>query len=386
MKIFLISIITKIIFKFTKTFKLGNGYTFSGYLILRLFPDILKNKCFNYKKGIILVSGTNGKTTTTKLISDVLKENNYKVVHNSSGSNLLRGIVTTLLLDLNLFAKPKSDVAVIEIDELNLPLLLTYIEPKALVLLNLSRDQLDRYGEIDNILIRWIDSVKKLSKKTTVILNSTQPVLLPLKNTSNAPILEFNEFLLKGLHTNEFYNIPNINACIKVCELFNIGFDKYKGVINNFENAYGRGEQIKINNTSFKIYLAKNPASFNANLQVLNDYKNIDGVCFILNDNLPDGKDVSWIYDIDNQLLKTFKDMHNLKDENIYICGSRCYDMAVRLKSVGYDILNDNVFFEIKKYIESVNLKDAQNIVVIPNYSAMLQFRKITLGKDILWN
>lgn len=385
MKIFLLTIFTKITFKIIRFLKKGNGYTFSGFVILKMFPNILKSKNFKYKNGIIIVTGTNGKTTTTKLISDVLKKNKYKVAHNLSGSNLLRGIVTTLFLDLNFFGKPKSTVVVLEVDEFNLDLVLQYLTPKALVLLNLSRDQLDRYGETDTILIRWVEVLKNLSKNTTLIIDSTQPVLMALKDVFKGPKITFNDFLPKGLIVSELYNIKNVNACIKVCAIFDIGFDRYKDIINNFKYAYGRGEEVIFGHNNFKIYLAKNPVSFNSNLLNIIDKKNnFDAILFLLNSKIPDGKDVSWIYDINDVLLKSLYEFCNLKNKEIYISGLRAYDMATRLIYCEYDIDINKINLDINNILLNFKHKKNLNIIVFANYTCMLEFRKITLGKNIL--
>ena len=384
--IFLISKITKLIVKVVTGLHLGNGYAFPGYIILKFFPDILRSKKFSYKKGLVLISGTNGKTTTSKLITDILKNSGMKVVSNSSGSNLLRGIVTTLLLDLDFFGNPRSEAGVLEVDEFALPRVLEYLTPRVLILLNLSRDQLDRYGETDTILSYWIGALERLPKKTTLVLDSTQPVFSILKGVSKGPTEFFNAFAPEGIHVKESFNVKNINAALKVSSLYSLNLSKSIDVINNFEYAYGRGECIEYKGNTFRVYLAKNPASFNGNLEVLLDSSLFNFLLFILNDNIPDGKDISWIYDIEPELLKLLHKKGNIDVTNIFVSGSRCYDMAARLKYAGIDVPRSNVFPSLSVLLRELETRGlvGNSFAVLPNYSAMLEFRKLTLGRDIL--
>lgn len=386
---FLANLINRIIYGFIKILNKGNGYTLPGYMVLKLFPNILNSKQFNYKKGIILISGTNGKTTTSKLVADILKTNGFSVVHNSSGSNLLRGIVTTLLLDINLITGSKSNIAVLEVDEFVLPTLLKFITPKVLVLLNLSRDQLDRYGETDTILSNWVRSLQNLSTKTTLVLDSTQDISQPLSKEFKGTTIFFNDLKSSKVLVNEYFNIKNINCSLKVASLFNLGLQDCLGVINNFEYAYGRGEVINFKDKSYTVYLAKNPASLNNNLEMLIDNskntnnefsKNFDSILFILNDNIPDGRDISWIYDVNPAFIK---DVCNNK--NIFVSGSRCFDIATRLHYAVVPIKRENINKDINVIIDLITrYESTSKIVVLPNYSSMLSFRKITLGKNIL--
>lgn len=377
---FIANHLNKILFVLIKLLKKGKGYTLPGLWILKLFPNILSNSNFNYKKGIVLISGTNGKTTTSKLIADILRSNNISVVNNSTGSNLLRGIVTTLLLDMSFFGKPRSQVAVLEVDEFVLPHLLKYITPKALVLLNLSRDQLDRYGETDTILSKWVDSLRQLNPKTTLVLDSTQDIASPLSKEFKGVTRFFNDFKHSKMTVTEFFNVKNINASLRVVALFKLDLNDCLSVINNFEYAYGRGESISYAAKQFSIYLAKNPASLNNNVLMLQDKKEINTLLFLLNDNIPDGRDVSWIYDTDAEAL--FK---LCKNKNVYIAGTRGFDMAVRLQYAGISLKKENISKDVTSVLNHLTSnEDVTSVGVLPNYSAMLEFRKITLGRNIL--
>jgi len=378
--LFIANQLNKIIFSGVKILKGGKGYTLPGFIILKLFPNILKGFDKKYPKGIILISGTNGKTTTSKLITDILRSNKIKVVNNSTGSNLLRGIVTSLLLDLNLLGFPKSQVAVIEVDEFVLPTLLNFITPKALVLLNLSRDQLDRFGETDTILAKWVKALQDLSSKTTLVLDSTQEISIPLSKEFKGDTKFFNDFKHSKLTVTEFFNVKNINAALKVVSLFKLTLNDCLNVVNNFEYAYGRGEVITFADKKFTLYLAKNPASLNNNIESLSTTNTMDTILFILNDNIPDGRDVSWIYDVDPSNLKAA-----CKKKNIYVSGTRCFDMATRLHYAGVTLEKNNINPDIPTVLNLITKNEnISSVGVLPNYSSMLSFRKITLGRNIL--
>src|SRR3989344_5118537 len=153
---FIYSLLAKLIRAFVLLLNRGSGFSLPGYVLLKLNPSILSSSRIKFKKGLILISGTNGKTTTAKLITHVLNSNGLKVIHNDTGSNLLRGIVSAVFMNTSLLGG-------FEADEFALPALLNYFKPSVLVLLNLSRDQLDRYGEVDIIFDIWREAVSKLS-------------------------------------------------------------------------------------------------------------------------------------------------------------------------------------------------------------------------------
>ena len=120
-----------------------------GAYALKICPDLVSELGKSVKKGIIVTCGTNGKTTTNNLMATALEAKGYKVICNRLGANMLSGVATTLLQEMNIFGKVSADYACLEIDEAYTPIVFDYITPDVMVITNLFRDQLDRYGEID---------------------------------------------------------------------------------------------------------------------------------------------------------------------------------------------------------------------------------------------
>ncbi len=355
----------------------GSGYTFPGYLILKIYPNILKR--VTYEKGIILISGTNGKTTTTKLITHLITKSGCSVTTNSSGSNLLRGIVTSVLLDTNILGKPRGDYGVFEVDEFNLPVVLSQVTPKVLLLLNLSRDQLDRYGETDIIFEKWKDALSTLKSDALLIADLDQKEFKELPGNFKGKISWFDSASRLLHHTKLLgeFNAKNINAAILALE--NLGYDKDKLItlLPSFTHAYGRGEFIEKDGKKYQIYLAKNPASFNHNLDLfLLGHLDSTNLVFVLNDNQPDGRDVSWIYDIDREKLAKV-----CESKRVYVSGTRYLDMAVRLHYAGIIVNEYNIGGDLSNILSK---PEGHHITVLPNYSAMLETREILMGRKIL--
>lgn len=377
--IFLAKIINFII----KFLNLGAGYTWPGHLALKINPKILDSKKRQLPKGVILISGTNGKTTTSKLITHLLTSAGLKVVSNKTGANLLNGITSAILLDLDILGRHQSDLGVFEADEFSLPKVLNYLKPRVLILLNLSRDQLDRYGEVDTIFEGWKEAISTLDPKTSVFIDSDQEYFEEIPSIFKGRVEKFSdggEYIAKTKLKGDF-NARNVNASVLTAKNFGLSEEKIINSLKSFEVAYGRGEYIEYREKVFHILLAKNPASFNNNLDTLiNDNLETNTLLFILNDNIPDGRDVSWIYDIDPEKLAKA-----CEGRRIYVSGSRCLDMAIRLNYAGVEVLKDDIIGSLGKMVKKiVSDNSLREITVLPNYSAMLQLRKVLLGRQIL--
>lgn len=171
---------------------LGRGATaLPGLVTLALDPDAIARLSGSLAHGAVCVSGTNGKTTTTRMLSDIVRVAGWQPVHNRSGSNLDRGIAAALLADATWGGELRADVGVFEIDEASVPRVLSRLVPRVLVVTNLFRDQLDRYFEIDALARRIGEAVAKLPESTTLVLNADDPIVAYLKERHRGPVLTF---------------------------------------------------------------------------------------------------------------------------------------------------------------------------------------------------
>lgn len=435
MNSFLISI-GKSVSLMSRLLKKGHGSTWPGHIALsankNFIQDILKKNKFK----TILIAGTNGKTTTTKLIRTILEKSGKRVFQNESGANLLNGIASTLILNTDVSGHIPYDYAILEIDENSLPLVLQELTPDYLLVLNLFRDQLDRYGEVNTIAHKWQQAVKQLPESTTLVLNANDPQIAYLAKNVKAPVLYFGLSDEKNAQTEKqhavdstycpycstkleykhvyfshigmwvcpgcnvktpaltldtaphypldgIYNRFNTVAATLVCTELGISQDEIKEGLETFKPAFGRQETLTYKGRTIRLFLAKNPTSFNESLRTIRELKG-KHVLIVLNDRIPDGRDVSWIWDIDFETLLT-DSMH------IHVSGDRVYDMAVRLKYAHPVIRHVDTYPFIDKLFEGnvfSNVKtpipENETLYILPTYSAMLEVRKLITGRKIL--
>ncbi len=422
----------KLFSKIARSLNLGNGSTWPGHLALKINPDFIKIMVDKSNLRVILVAGTNGKTTTSLLLKTILEYSGKKVIHNSSGANLLNGIASTLLLNANPGGKINADFVIFEVDENTLIQFLKEIIPDYLILLNLFRDQLDRYGEVDVVAKNW-QSVISDQKKTRLILNADDPQIAYLgKESKNAVyfglddrdatkltqehaadsiycpncgnklgyksiyyshlgdwsctecglkrpklnLSQFSHFPLSGL-----YNRYNTLASVLAAKQIGLSDSDIEIGLRTFKPAFGRQEIMPIQGKNVQIFLSKNPTGFNESLRTVKEL-GAKNILLVLNDGIADGRDVSWIWDIDTEIVNEFA-------KQIFISGDRVYDMALRIK---YSMKKDSDFEKVKIIPD---LKDAiakglretkpdETLYILPTYTAMLNVRKILSGKKIL--
>ena len=175
-------------------FNVSGGTALPGLLVEKVYPKILDDIAANFSKKTIIISGTNGKTSTTNILSNIFENNEISVISNFSGSNLQRGVISAYLDSLNNFGQfisPKS-ILILEIDEGVLPQVAEKIKPEMIILLNLFRDQLDRYGEIENIRSRWINTfAKDIFMKSKLIVNADDFLLSDIANSFQGEVSYF---------------------------------------------------------------------------------------------------------------------------------------------------------------------------------------------------
>ncbi len=161
----------------------GGGTVIAGHLVPRLAPQALRDVTESLPHGSIVVSGTNGKTTTTRLLSHILRGAGLQPIHNRAGANLLSGLYSAVAQATDWQARPRGDIGLFEVDEATLPRALEHIRPRVLLLHNIFRDQLDRYGEVHFVAGLWRESVRRLTPATTVVVNADDPLVADLSPT-----------------------------------------------------------------------------------------------------------------------------------------------------------------------------------------------------------
>jgi len=431
--------LAKIITAIVQSLRLGAGSVLPGEIAHRLYPPILSLLCEQVRQGIILIIGTNGKTTTSLLLRTMLETTGAKVTHNATGANLINGLITALLADTSLLGRLNADYAILEVDENIFPLLLQQCQPKIILGLNLFRDQLDRYGEVDTISHKWQQAIFPLPESTVIILNADDPTLCHLGQNLpqtvlffglNQPHLYLEEIphavdsiycpvcgaplIYQGVYLSHLgdyrcsscdfakakldinsqewgqilvgvYNKYNTLAAILTAQTLKISTPLIQHIIKTFRAAFGRAEELTVKGKKVRILLSKNPVGMNETIRTVNEIKaqgKAETVLIVLNDRAPDGTDVSWIWDVDTEKLVT-------KGGTIVISGDRVYDMALRIQysqqMLNYPNLNLIIQENLKQALDSA-LKETPSehtLHILPTYSAMLEVRQLLTGRKI---
>ncbi|WP_267383960.1 Mur ligase family protein [Cyanobacterium sp. uoEpiScrs1] len=435
-------VVAKTVTSIVRWLNLGAASVLPGAIARRLHSNLLFLLCEQVKQGVILIIGTNGKTTTSLLLRTILENQGLKVAHNETGANLINGLSTALLKNTNLLGRLTVDYAVLEVDENIVSLLLKEFQPRIIVGLNLFRDQLDRYGEVDLISQRWLTALAPLPPNTTVVLNADDPTLSYLGQQLlqrvryfglSEPDLYLQEIPhavdsiycprcgatlnYKGVylsHLGDFscpscnftkskpalsskvwpqilvgvYNKYNTLAAGLVAQELGIKIEHIFNSIRDFRAAFGRSEELSIEGRNVRILLSKNPVGMNETIRTVNELKvkgQVSTTLIALNDRIPDGTDVSWIWDVDTEKLINL-------GGNLIISGDRVYDMALRLQysqetftnrqNLVDLIVEENLKVAIQTALDLTPLNGTLNI--IPTYSAMLEIRGILTGRRIL--
>jgi lipid II isoglutaminyl synthase (glutamine-hydrolysing) len=374
------SILAKTFYFFVNVLKLGKGTTYISNYYIKYFEKNICFKDFVFSRGIIFVTGTNGKTTTSKVLSEILGVLGFKVLNNKTGGNILRSILGMFLLEYKFFEKNKYDFLVLEVDEASVEAISRYLKPNILILLNFSRDQLDRYFEIENISSNIVNTLNN-HPETLIVFNVNDTYCLNIiEQVENDSFpFEKNLKLLKESNFSEEYMAENLDAVEKTLLLNRIKTETFIPFLKKIKKAYGRGEILEYKGIKFYLNLAKNPSSFDKNLIELYKAGPIKNVLILLNDDFSDGTDISWIYDIEPELLNRV-----LENKNLYFSGSRAYEMAQRVRYATNDFNLVLVERNIKECLNDIKNRKIEDVYVLCNYSAMLNLRKNLVGKKIL--
>lgn len=424
---------------------MGGGTAAPGLFALSLDQNLIKKIVKKIPQGSIIITGTNGKTTTSRMLSEILKKEGLSVIHNRAGSNLLRGIASTIVEKANLSGNLKADIAIWEVDEAVMPYAVSETNPRLVAITNLFRDQLDRYGEINKLKKIWQEALKKTL--ATLILNSDDPSVAHLGHETKGKVVYFGisdkkqgggvlpriadakycpscttpllyeivyashmgnyrcpqcghvrpkphittdkivklepdraEFALAikkrkadiSLSVGGLYNIYNALAAAACAYALGIKTESIKFGLSSFKAAFGRVEKIKIGEKTLSLFLVKNPTGFNEVINTIFAKPIERSILIAINDKIADGRDVSWLWDVDFEKLAG-------KLKNLIITGIRAQDLALRLKYAGI-INNAYVDNDFEKAIRKVLSQKDKNIYILPTYTAMLEIRK-TLNK-----
>jgi lipid II isoglutaminyl synthase (glutamine-hydrolysing) len=428
----------------------GGGTTLPGRVLLRLAPDAIARLGARLEGGSTLVSATNGKTTTAGMIAAVLGAEGRPPVHNRAGSNMTWGVATALL-------EQRGGEGLFEVDEAWLPRVAAQLEPKLIVLGNLFRDQLDRYGEMEALAEEWAATVAARAGSSAFALNADDPLIADLGRDQDerprAGVLYFGiedpsqalpalqhafdakhcrrcghpyayerafvghlghyscpncgaarprpdvaataielhgmsgsrsrvrtpageislELPLPGL-----YNVYNALAATAACLRLGVAPERIAAALGEMRAAFGRVETIAVGGRELSILLVKNPAGANEVLRTLGleaEREPID-LWIALNDRIADGRDVSWIWDADFELLAA-------RVRRVVCAGTRAPEMALRLKYAGWPLAAIEVEAEIGRSLDRALAGAEGPLFALPTYTALLELRRLLSDRGL---
>lgn len=392
----------------------GGGSALPGLVVERLDPGFMGRALSSLPRGVVVVSGTNGKTTTTKMVVELLEGQGLRVFTNRTGSNFTRGVAAALLGEVDWRGRLSADVAVLELDEAHAVHFVKLVPPRYSLLLNVLRDQLDRFGEID-ATTRLLERIA-LATTGTVVLNREDPRVAGIASSvTQADVAYFGlhaslrstfpnddelrgaegtapaaalpadvvlttvegnaaEFEVDGmsirteLRLRGVYNIFNAAAALAAARTVLGGsadVDRLFGSLAAVEPAFGRGESIVVDGQPLELVLVKNPSGFRLGL------KSFDpagcATMIAVNDNYADGRDMSWLWDVDFDSLG--------QDGVDMVSGVRAYDMALRLTydGVRVDGVEPDLTAALRTFLSG---SDGRPRRIFCTYTAMLAVRR----------
>lgn len=393
----------------------GNGSALPGLVIEKIDSDFVSRTLQQLPMGVALISGTNGKTTTTKIVVELLESQGLKVFTNRTGSNFTRGVAAALLGEVDLHGRINADIAVLELDEAYAVHFVKAIKPNYCLLLNIMRDQLDRFGEIDNTA-KLLHNVA-ISTTKCVVLNRDDPRLSspdfvndiksPLRSfgvnpkysqtfpsddslrssEQNAAKLYAEDTSLEefkdqhavigfngsdhsvNLNLRGIYNLQNATGAVALVRAIlgnSLNVDSMLKALSGIKPAFGRGEQLIIDGQPCELVLVKNPAGFRLALASFNPANYATMIA--INDAYADGCDMSWLWDVD---------FDSLQEQGVTaVSGVRAYDMALRLEydEVPIDLVDTDLVVALRQLIAKHTRQPKR---IYCSYTAMLALRRL---------
>lgn len=391
----------------------GGGSALPGLFVETIDPHFVRDTLSQLEHGVVLISGTNGKTTTTKMVVQLLESQGLKVFTNRTGSNFSRGVAAALLADIDRRGKLHADIAVLELDEAHAVHFVHAIPPRYSLLLNVMRDQLDRFGEIDHTA----NMLRVVAEATTnaVVLNREDPRVAAIASDLHGKTIHYfglDDTLVKqfpsdddmhgsskassakpkadvtlqkfmgdkatfeingkpfttGLQLRGIYNIYNAAAALALtCAIVGdkLNTKSLISALSEVTPAFGRGETLTVEGRPLELVLVKNPSGFRLSLESFDPAGY--ATMIVINDNYADGRDMSWLWDVDFASLR--------KNGVAEISGVRAYDMALRMQYDEVDVshVNVNLSKSLRHFIAS-NRESPKRIYC--TYTAMLALRR----------
>ena len=421
--------------KLIKALKLGNASSLPGRLALKIYPSLLRDYAGTLADGSssvrLAVSGTNGKTTSVGLLDSIYEVYASKdnLISNRLGANLYYGVATAFALSMSA-AKQKQDF-ILEVDEAALRSVVKDLKPDLIALTNIFRDQLDRFGEIDTTR-RFIQEAIDEVKDVNLVINYDDTKIRSLKSSSGskryfykleiadelkselnyevsdkASSLEdldlendidemylIKAFLKKitssgsvfdliysgksievNLNLPGIYNVYNALLAASVFIAYDCPLGLIKEGLEAYQGSFGRAQNKIINGKSSNIFLIKNPKGCSEVLNLIKLDQNAMNL-IIINDDYADGRDVSWLWDADFELLAATK--QDSVDIDFVCSGNRAYDMALRLKYAGISASRIYVEEDISLALDYASQnQEHRSLNVLPTYTALLYLEKI---------
>ncbi|MBJ7353799.1 MAG: DUF1727 domain-containing protein [Thermoleophilaceae bacterium] len=422
----------------------GGGTSLPGKLLLRLQDDAIARLSSELPRGAVVISATNGKTTTASLLASVLGRSRIPVVHNRAGANMAGGIATALL-DATKHGQVQGQLGLFEVDEAWTARIVEQTQPSVLLLANLFRDQLDRYGELETLADSWQQMIAQLPAETRVVLNADDPLLaglgadrpntlyFGLTDTSHAepvprhaadskfcrrcgapleyeavqlghlgiyrcpngdfarptPQIAATKITTHGMEGSEItistpdgpidcelpipglYNVYNAVAATAAAHALDLTAGAISGGLAAARAVFGRVETLEIGGHSVALMLIKNPTGANEVLRTIAEESAPFDLWIALNDKIADGRDVSWIWDADFEMLAG-------KVGQITCSGTRAEEMALRLAYAGIDRKRLIVERAVEKSFDAAvadSVRAATPIFALPTYTALLELR-----------
>ena len=435
----------------SRLFGRGGGTAVAGLVANSLDSDLVQHLGRQLGQGSAIITGTNGKTTTSSMLVAIAREAGTPTLANPSGSNLMRGVATALIREASFLGNLRDPdrVGVFEVDEATVPEAARALDPRVIVFTNLFRDQLDRYGEVDTVAQLWRDAVRKLPESTTLVLNTDDPAITSLAADARGPVLTYgiedtsiaSDAELGLEHASDYrfciscggeltyeaafyghighwrcpscsrarptpdvratsvsllakrsvitlehagkttevelplaglYNVQNALAATAGALALGLPLEAIGAALATVEPAFGRQERFDVDGREVLVFLAKNPTGLNQVLRTITARpEGASHFLMFLNDGIADGRDISWIWDADFELIAS-----DASGVAVVVSGTRAEELALRLKyaDVGSSIERDTAS-ALAAAVEST--PQGETLFVIPTYTAMLEVREL---------